>query len=94
MDNQLTREEVFNRISAERDYQDSVWGTMDQTNTLGDYMLYMERYLTKAKSQYTGSDEFTDVTVDIRKVVALGVACLEKYGCPNRMLTQLRSEND
>jgi RPA family protein len=79
----MKRSEVFSLIDGERDYQDLRWKD-SLSRSVGDFLVYMDDYMRKAKERFTaveGTDEALDV---IRKVTALGVACMEKHGAPRR----------
>ena len=47
----MSREEVYSVIDGERDYQDGLWGGRphDEMKTVGDFLVYMDTYLRKAK---------------------------------------------
>jgi hypothetical protein len=83
----MSREDVFKAIDSERDYQQRRWGVRQENGTFKEiprsveqFILYMEDYLLQAKHQITReAGEFTSKET-IRKVVTLGVACLEQHG--------------
>lgn len=76
-----TREEVYRVLDGERAYQISVWGDRhDENEALGNFLLYIDVYLQKAKvalTQGIGDGPALDV---LRKVTALGVAAMEQFG--------------
>lgn len=77
----MTREQVYEMIDRERDYQDQKWGGKkhDQNQSIGDFILYMDVYLNKAKQSYSGPFvEGANSLDELRKVIALGVACFEQ----------------
>jgi len=87
-----TRQEVYAAIDSERDYQASRWnpsttvtgGVHDHVST---WILYMEDYLAEAKhilSRTAEQDAVPQALHIIRKVTALGVACMEQLGAPKR----------
>ena len=82
----MTREEVYNIINKERDYQDSLWGGRphDEFKSVGDFIVYMDRYMTQVKEEYTTKAGNTAALDQLRKVVALGIACFEYNGVPPR----------
>lgn len=83
----MKREEVYNRINRERDYQDQFWGGTphDEGHNLGDWLVYMQHYMDRAKIKYTTSFKTNEDTLhELRKVVALGIACFEQTGVPER----------
>ena len=79
-----TRGEVYEALDSEREYQIRKWGDLDDRNAIGDFLIYMERELQKARDSYYSPDEPRGVLDGIRKVTAIGVATLEKYGAPKR----------
>lgn len=79
----MKRPEIYSIIDGERFYQDNLWGDLDTRNNISDFILYMENYLQKAKQ--TNNPDQHDQSLDaLRKVVALGIACFEKFGVPSR----------
>lgn len=84
-----TREEVFEALAEERDYQDSdphdfgYTPEDDAELSTADWILFMERKLQEAKDRvYELDDE--EARASVRKVAALGVACLEHRGVVRR----------
>jgi len=78
-----SRKEVYVAIDSERDYQDNKWRNAydDSEWSAGDWLIFIERYLNKAKD--TLGDE--DATLDnIRKIAGLAVAAMEYKGAPMR----------
>jgi len=80
---------AFEAILSEREYQD-----MRQERDAGqtfhsveDFLLFMQHYMTKtiAVASETWGPDAKPKTLDMmRKVVALGVACMEQHGAPRR----------
>ena len=92
-----TRQQVYEAIDSERAYQvsraESVSGagTGEHEHSVEEYLIYMEDYLTELRHQvartWTPSGNAAEnVTVldTLRKVTALGVACMEQHGAPRR----------
>lgn len=88
----MERKMVYERIDAERDYQDSKWNERDQRKlgflpdeekSVAEWILYMEHHLNKAKNSVYYLNQ-TEALAEIRKVTALGVRTLEIHGCPSR----------
>lgn len=79
-----SREEAHKAIDSERDYQLSKWGDLDTRNSIGDFLIYMQRELTKAANAYYSPDEPRGVLEGIRKVTTVGVAAMERFGAPVR----------
>lgn len=82
----VTRETVYKIISEERDYQDKQWGGRphDDMRSVGDFLIFIDRYVTVAKEELTtklGTEAALSV---IRKITALGVACMEVNGAIKR----------
>lgn len=84
------RSEVYAAINGERDYQDSL-GTATYgepvEHTVGDFLVYMDDYLKEAMhtaSRVWGEKCVPQVMDKLRKVIALGVACAEQHGIPQR----------
>lgn len=87
--NVLTREEVYAIVDSERAYQDSLASTSetDGFHTYAEFLLYIDDYVQQAKrvaSTTWGPDAKTKTLDMIRKVTALGVACMEQNGAAPR----------
>lgn len=83
-----TREEVYKAIDGERDYQGK-WdrdnpGHKDADEAVAFWIICMEQYIQKAKVALTKELNTTQALHEIRKVAALGVACMEYNGAPQR----------
>lgn len=86
-----TREEVYKAIDGERDYQAKRWNE-NTTTTAGvhsvtEYLVYMQDYVNEALHTVsrTGDPLGSTAGLDIiRKVTALGVACMEQNGAIKR----------
>lgn len=77
----MNRTDVLAALGAERDYQDKKWGDTDNYNNVGDFILYMEHELEKARAAYIAPNAPVDAAMaGIRKVATLGVAAMEKFG--------------
>lgn len=84
--NRSTREEVYEAIDGERAYQDDKFiggGRAANDRSLDEMILYMEQYLAEAKCLSTHEDEELAHHF-VRKVVALGVGCMERHGARHR----------
>jgi hypothetical protein len=85
----LTREQVFERINSERTYQDSINNEMNHQGfpTIEAELLMMEEYLKDSRTKWVHTHGNDKPCLDfIRKVVGIGVRCLEHHGCPERSL--------
>lgn len=78
------RQEVFQALESERQYQVGKWGDLDERNSVGDFLVYMQRELNKARDAYYGPDQPNNALDGIRKVTAVGVAAMERFGAPKR----------
>ncbi len=84
-----SRADVYRALDTERDYQSEKWD--GRYNQPAGYCLYMENYLEEARHIASRTDmsspaamqAFLDV---MRKVTALGVACMEQHGAPERFI--------
>lgn len=82
-----TRDEVFQAINTERDYQDARKGnaareTKDTNRELASLVLLMDAYMTKAKAAHAlpSPEGRTELLNVVRKVTALGVLAMEEHG--------------
>ena len=85
----VNREEVYRAIDGERDYQATRWNAdttpSEGKHTPSEFLLYMEHYLMKCRELASTTPEGNTEVLDfIRKVTALGVACMEQNGAPQR----------
>lgn len=78
----MNRQVVYTILDEERVYQDKIW--KGKSHDLGNWIIYMEHYLNRAKKEL--STETSDIPAlhQLRKLVALGVACFEQHGVPSR----------
>lgn len=88
----MKREEIYERIDTERDYQDTQWGTRrtldgtpDEEKPVAEWINYIEFHLSKAKERvyYLNTRE---ALAELRKVAALAVRAMEIHGCPERII--------
>lgn len=81
----LTRNEVFAAIDQEREVQDKKWGTLDEhPHAVGSWLTIMRQLLNDAEKAYMSQHGDFGALDEIRKVVAIGVACMEQHGVPLR----------
>lgn len=88
----MDRQSVYAEIDREREYQETCakacdWEPQDHEHKPPEsFLVYMNQYLDKAAKAVLLSTNMNraEVLANIRKVVALGVACLEFHGCPQR----------
>jgi hypothetical protein len=86
-----TRAEVYAAIDGERDYQDRRWNAettpTEGNHSVEEFVLYMEHYLQEARRLLStqASPKATRDGLDfVRKVTAMGVACMEQNGLVER----------
>jgi len=95
-----TRNEVYDAVDSERDYQDAFQGNAKpHTNRVfptpevagstppmqtGGFLLCMEKCLHDAREAWYKPDGGEACLPFVRKVTALGVAMMEHYGAPQR----------
>lgn len=86
----MKRIEIYKVIDEERSYQDDRWGgdSHDSKKSVGDFIIYMEEYISRAKKIYTTDAPVRDSLNELRKVVTLGVACFEQHRVPRRKLEE------
>jgi hypothetical protein len=56
----------------------------DEQESMGNFLIYIERYLNRAKAGFYDHNATVDVLNDIRKIAALAVAAMEQFGAPKR----------
>lgn len=79
------RQEVYRVIDGERDHQDKKWGSIEKhPHEVGSWILIMESLLDDARKGWQSAQGNTAALDEIRKVVSVGVACIEQHGCPSR----------
>lgn len=76
----MDRQEVYNFIDVERNYQDEKWG-INKYQTIEGYLLIIESELNEAKNGWIKNKEGRDSTLaEIKQIAAVCVACMEAYG--------------
>lgn len=72
-------------IQTEREYQDRKWGSPAQhPHEVGAWLALMQVHLTKAMTEWAGANNDHTALIELRKVLAIGVACAEQHGLPHR----------
>lgn len=85
----LTRNDVFSAVDEERKFQDQKWGTLTESpHEVGSWLIIMRQLLNDAEQAYSSQREDIHALDEIRKVVAVGVACMEQHGVPPRRLKE------
>lgn len=75
------RDEVYSVINDERVFQDRKWGTIEEhPHEVGSWLVIMHRLLFDAETAYMSQRGDAGALNELRKVVAVGVACLEQHG--------------
>jgi hypothetical protein len=80
-----SRAEVYAAIDSERDYQEQKWP--GNFHSPVEFLVYMQDYLTEAMrvaSRQPDEVAIPRVLESIRKITAMGVACMEQHGAPKR----------
>lgn len=86
----MTREEVYQLIDGERDYQDNLIangvfeGGTPTTHSVGAYITMLSHYINKLQEAWTtqkGDQAALDV---MRKCAGIAVHCMEDHGAPAR----------
>lgn len=95
----MDRQDIYAELNMEREYQDYLWGghNHDKFHEPESWITYMEHYLDLAKKALSTKhvDDAYPIAMDnMRKVVALGIACMENYGCPTRVAYFVKKENE
>lgn len=87
-----SRNEVYQAIDTERDYQDrmagnSARGNIEDNRDQGSLLLLMDHYLGLAKQAHAGPNSLgsSKVSDQARKAVALGVMLMERIGVSKRV---------
>lgn len=84
----MERKKVYEIIDEERDYQEKLTKKTFRHNksdkSVPAEIVMMQTYLNHAIHEYT--DHYGDMFAldQIRKVVAIGVRCIENHSCPRR----------
>jgi hypothetical protein len=81
--------EVFTAIDGERKYQDELWGPTEShgQHSITEFLVFMRDYVEEAlhtESRESMSSADLKSLHIVRKVAALGVACMEQHGAPRR----------
>lgn len=86
-----TREQVFEAINTEREFQDRLWqgtagaeGSSNPLNT-GEFLVLLDSYVRKVQDKWVIEPKPEIQTLEIvRKIAAIAVNCLEQNGVQNR----------
>ena len=81
----MQQEDVLAAVIGERTYQDRKWGTIEEhPHEVGSWLTIMRQLLTDAERAYMSQRGDLSALDELRKVVAVGVACMEQHGVPSR----------
>lgn len=79
-------DELFDRIKAERGYQDDKWGDdLDDKHTMNDWAVFVNRYVAKVTPQRTGLDDghiqaFHTNMIKAAAIIFAALEALERNG--------------
>lgn len=72
--------EVLSAVHDERVFQNRKWGTIEQhPHEVGGYLTLMRKLLTDAEAQWSSNRGDIGALDEVRKVVAVGIACMEQH---------------
>ena len=78
---------ALSAVVGEREYQTKKWGSVyDRPHEVGGYLTLMRTHLAEAEAAWSNSRGDWDALNELRKVVAIGVACFEQHGVPRRVI--------
>jgi len=81
-----TQADVLAAVIGERVFQDRKWGTVEQhPHEVGSWLTIMRQLLNDAERAYMSQRGDKGALDELRKVVAVGVACMEQHGVPSRI---------
>lgn len=81
----MNRQEVYEAIDSERDYQDQKWGSPNQRpKQVGSWLTLIKVHVDRAMEKWASSDGDAEALEQLRKVAAISVACLEQNGVQKR----------
>lgn len=83
------RGKAFFAIDTEREYQETKWGPTEShgLHSITEFLVFMRDYVEEAlhiESREPMSTSDPKALEIVRKVAALGVACMEQHGAPRR----------
>ncbi len=85
----MNRDEIYNILNEERDYQTEKWGSLqERPHEVGGWLTVMRYLLTKAEAEWSTADGDVSTLDQIRKLAATSVACMEQHGAVRRNLTK------
>jgi regulation of enolase protein 1 (concanavalin A-like superfamily) len=77
----MIRSRVYEAIDSERDLQDRKWGTVQEhPHEVGGWLTIMRKLMADAEAAWASKSDDRPALAEIRKVIAVGVACCEQHG--------------
>ena len=77
--------EVLSALHDERVFQNRKWGTTtDHPHEVGGYLTIMRKLLADADEAWSSNRGDEGALDEIRKIVAVGIACMEQHGPVSR----------
>lgn len=81
----MINQEVLTAVHDERVFQNRKWGTItEHPHEVGGYLTIMRKLLTDAEAAWSSQRGDAGALDEVRKVVAVGVACMEQHGAIQR----------
>ena len=78
-------QKVLDAVHEERVFQNRKWGTVgDHPHEVGGWLTIMRKLLSDAEEAWSSNKGDIGALDEIRKVVAVGIACMEQHGPVNR----------
>lgn len=76
---------MYEAIDSERDFQDRKWGVIEShPHEVGAWLTIMRKLMRDAEDAWSTSDGDYGALKELRKIIAVGVACCEQHGVPMR----------
>lgn len=73
--------DVLSAVHDERVFQNRKWGTIsERPHEVGGYLTIMRKLLSDAEAAWSSSRGDTQALDEVRKIVAVGIACMEQHG--------------
>ena len=101
----ISRQQVYEAIDSERNYQDKIWAENNPINPLhptdprplaiGEEILLLEEYVLKARFVWSKeSRPEIGALDDMRKIAAIAVRSMETWGAPKREMSEQNAAPD
>jgi hypothetical protein len=79
------RESVYNLVTEERQYQNRKFGTSNP-HEVCEWLALMQAHLNRAQEACVGTEDNRGALDELRKIIAIGMACAEEHGMPSRTI--------